>query len=85
MSVTFIPTLGESQLDMLVDPIDKVEYLVAFSLINPGFTSETFEDVGLALFRGEAVEEPAVLQEEEVVEEPDLLQLESAALPLVAS
>lgn len=39
----FIPTLGESQEDVLVTPEDKAEYIVAFSLINPGFTSDNME------------------------------------------
>ncbi len=60
-------------------------------------TSETFEDVGLALFRGADAREPAflqveedaedlaVLQVEEDAEDPAILQVEPAELLLVAS
>ncbi len=43
MSNHFIPTLGNASDDVLSDPISCVEYIVAFSLINPGFTSENYE------------------------------------------
>ena len=39
----FIPTLGNASDDVLTDPVSCVEYIVAFSLINPGFTSEQYE------------------------------------------
>jgi len=59
-------------------------------------SSETFENVELALVREEAGHEPAFLEEEEVfeesdismeedVEEPAVLEMELAELPLVAS
>lgn len=39
----FIPTLGNASDDVLTDPINTAEYLVAFTIINPGFTSENYE------------------------------------------
>jgi hypothetical protein len=38
-----IPTLDDAHNDVLADDISVVAYLVAFSLINPGFTSEHHE------------------------------------------
>ena len=48
-------------------------------------TSETFEDVGLALFRGEAAREQAIPQVEEAAEEPAVPKVELTELSLVAS
>ena len=39
----FIPSLNEAQQDILSTHEDKVSYLVAFTLINPGFTSDVSE------------------------------------------
>jgi hypothetical protein len=41
---SFIPTFDESHIDILVDDISKIVYLTSFSLINPGFTTEHFEN-----------------------------------------
>ena len=43
MNSNFIPTLGNASDDVLNDPVSCVEYIVAFTLINPGFTSENHE------------------------------------------
>lgn len=40
----FIPYLGDASEDVITNPVDKVEYILAFALINPGFTSEDYED-----------------------------------------
>ena len=48
-------------------------------------TSETFEDIGLALFRDKDIEEPTILQVEEDAEEPAALQVDPAEMLLVAS
>lgn len=44
LNENFVPYLGESHMDILSDPKDIIEYIVAFSLINPGFTSENYEE-----------------------------------------
>jgi DNA-directed RNA polymerase subunit beta' len=48
-------------------------------------SSDTFEDVGLAMLRGEVAEKPALLEQEEAFEELAISQVEGAELPLVAS
>ncbi len=45
----FIPTLDVFQHDKLTEHIDKIAYLVGFTLINPGFTSDNFEHKMLSL------------------------------------
>ena len=39
-----VPTLNEAPNDQLTDAVDKVEYVVMFALINPGFTSDLLEE-----------------------------------------
>ena len=56
---TFIPTLGNASDDVLSDPVSCVEYLVAFTLINPGFTSENYEHDMLSISVLLANHEPA--------------------------
>jgi len=45
----FIPYLGDASEDVVTNPVDKVEYILAFSLINPGFTSESYEEYMVSL------------------------------------
>lgn len=45
----FIPTLDGLEFDRLTTDVDKIAYLVGFALINPGFTSNLFEDKMLSL------------------------------------
>jgi hypothetical protein len=45
----FIPTLDGIEFDRLTNDIDKIAYVVGFTLINPGFTSNLFEDRMLSL------------------------------------
>ena len=45
----FIPYLGDASEDVISNSVDKVEYILAFALINPGFTSESYEDYMVSL------------------------------------
>jgi hypothetical protein len=45
----FIPSLDDLRQSVYVDPVDKISYLLGFTLINPGFTSEQLESQMLSL------------------------------------
>ena len=57
MSDIKIPTLHYMVDPVLIDPVDKVMYLVRHFIYNPGFTSSLFSDYELS-FRGIATRYP---------------------------